>query len=85
MGLLHEVVAPADLEQRVLDLAQELLAIPFTALRHTKYQIDHALEQDIAALTATMVAAQEECLRSAEHAEVMETYREAQKRRARGI
>ena len=84
MGLLHEVVAPADLEQRALDLAQELLAIPFTALRHTKYQIDHACEQDIATLMATMVAAQEECLRSAEHAEVMEAYREAQRRRAQG-
>ena len=82
MGLLHEVVAPADLEQRVLDLAQELLAIPFTALRHTKRQIDRAFEQDMTMLTNEMIAAQEDCLRSAEHAEVMVAYREAQRRRA---
>lgn len=82
MGLLHEVVELADLEQRVLDLSQELLAVPFTALRHTKRQIDQAFEQDIAMLTATMVAAQEECLRSAEHAEVMVAYREAQRRKS---
>ena len=81
MGLLHEVVALSDLEQRALDLAQELLAIPCTALRHTKRQIDHAFEQDIATLTNAMVAAQEECLRSPEHAEVMAAYREAHKRR----
>lgn len=84
MGLLHEVVAPADLEQRVLDLAQELLALPFTALRHTKRQIDRAFEQDITMLTEAMVAAQEECLGSVEHAEVMEAYREAQRRKMQG-
>lgn len=81
MGLLHEVVELPDLEQRALNLAQELLAIPFTALKHTKRQIDQAFEQDMAALTSAMVAAQEECLGSAEHAEVMVAYRETQKRK----
>lgn len=56
-------------------MAQELLAIPITALRHTKRQIDRAFEQDVATLTNEMVAAQEDCLRSLEHAEVMVTYR----------
>ena len=81
MGLLHEAVAPADLEQHVLNMAQELLAIPFTALRHTKRQIDHAFEQDTATLMNEMVNAQEDCLHSAEHAEVMRTYREMQTKR----
>ena len=83
MGLIHEVVEPAELEQHVLNMAQELLAIPFTALRHTKRQIDRAFEQDIAALTDEMVAAQADCLRSSEHAEVMAAYREAQMQRQR--
>ena len=81
MGILHEVVAPADLEQHALNMAQELLTIPFTALRHTKRQIDRAFEQDVATLTDEMVAVQEDCLESAEHAEVMVAYREAQAQR----
>ncbi len=76
MGLIHEVVTPDNLEQRALALAEELLAIPFTALRHTKRQINNAFEHDLAALTAELVAGMEECLRSPEHAAVMATYRE---------
>ena len=81
MGLIHEVVAPDNLEQRAVELAEELLAIPFTALRHTKRQINRAFEQDLTTLMEEMVAAQEDCLRSPEHAEVMTFYREAQMRR----
>jgi enoyl-CoA hydratase len=80
MGLIHEVVEPDELEQHTLGLASELLSLPFTALRHTKRQIDRALEQDMATLTSEMVAAQEDCLRSREHAEVMAAYREARLR-----
>src|SRR5229473_899539 len=36
MGLIHEVVARDELAQHTLSLAEELLAIPFTALRLTK-------------------------------------------------
>jgi enoyl-CoA hydratase/carnithine racemase len=71
MGLIHEIVEPAELEQGVQALAQELLAIPYTALRHTKYQIDHAFEHDLATLMDEMVIAEEECLRSPEHAAVI--------------
>ena len=77
MGLIHEVVAPENLEQHVVELAEELLAIPFTALRHTKRQINSAFEQDLTTLMEEMVAAQEDCLRSPEHAAVMASYREA--------
>jgi enoyl-CoA hydratase len=83
MGLIHEVVAPAGLEPHVLNMAQELLAIPFTALRHTKRQIDRAFEPDMAMLLNEMVAAQADCLHSAEHAKVMAAYREAQAKRQR--
>jgi enoyl-CoA hydratase/carnithine racemase len=83
MGLLHEVVAPDELEQRALALAQELLAIPFTALLHTKRQIDGAFERDLTTLTDEMVKAQADCLRSPEHAAVMASYREAQAKRAK--
>jgi enoyl-CoA hydratase len=71
IGLIHKIVEPAELEQHVQALAQELLAIPYTALRHTKYQIDHAFEHDLAALMDEMVVAEEECLRSPEHAAVL--------------
>jgi len=79
MGLIHEVVEPAELEQHVQALAQELLAIPYTALRHTKSQIDHAFERDLAALMDEMVAAEGDCLRSPEHAAVMAAYRRERK------
>jgi len=71
MGLVHEIVEPTELEQHVQALAQELLAIPYTALKHTKYQIDHAFEHDLAALMDEMIGAEEECLRSPEHAAVL--------------
>ena len=77
MGLIHEVVAPDDLEQHALELARELLAIPFTALCHTKRQINRAFEQDLTALTQEMLAAEEDCLRSPEHIAVMAAYLEA--------
>lgn len=84
LGLIHEVVRPDQLEERALSLARELLAIPFTALRHTKRQIDSAFEKDVATLLDEVVAAEEECLRSPEHAAVMAAYREEQEQRRRG-
>lgn len=83
LGILHEVVEPGELQQHVLNLAQELLETPFTALKHTKQQINAAFELDLPALTSEMVAAQDECLRSPEHAVVMESYRETQAERRR--
>ncbi|HET8912807.1 MAG TPA: enoyl-CoA hydratase/isomerase family protein [Ktedonobacteraceae bacterium] len=81
LGLIHEVVAPEALRQHTLNMAHELLAIPFTALKQTKRQIDRAFEADTATLMDEMVAAQQECLQSPEHAEVMATYREEQAQR----
>lgn len=81
LGIVDEVVEPSALESRALELADELLAIPFTALLHTKRQINRAFDGDILTLHVEMVAAQEECLRSPEHAAVMKTYREEQARR----
>ena len=77
MGLIHEVVALDDLEQRAMGLAEELLAIPFTALRHTKWQINRSFEKDFTTLTEEMVEAIEDCLRSPEHLAVMKAYLEA--------
>ena len=81
LDLVDEVVEPSALEARVRDLADELLAIPFTALKETKRQINRAFDADMATLHTEMVAAQEECLRSPEHAAVMATYREQQAQR----
>jgi enoyl-CoA hydratase/carnithine racemase len=83
MGILHEVVEPGELQRHALKLAQELLGTPFTALKHTKRQINAAFELDLPALTREMVAAQDECLRSREHATVMEAYRETLAERRR--
>src|SRR5256714_5378792 len=83
LRIINEVVPPGSLEERALALAQELLAIPFTALLHTKHQIDAAFDQDPAALMTELIAAQADCLRSPEHIAVMEEYRQMQARRAR--
>jgi enoyl-CoA hydratase/carnithine racemase/RimJ/RimL family protein N-acetyltransferase len=70
LRLINEVVPPTMLEERTLALAQELLSIPFTALLHTKRQIDRALGQDTERLLNEMTAVYEDCLRSPEHATV---------------
>ncbi|HEV2663084.1 MAG TPA: enoyl-CoA hydratase/isomerase family protein [Ktedonobacteraceae bacterium] len=75
LGIVHEVVPLAEMDARAQALAQELLAIPFTALKHTKRQINNAFEKDTVALTSDLLQAQEECLASPEHAAVMERYR----------
>jgi enoyl-CoA hydratase/carnithine racemase len=81
LHLIGEVVPPDQLEARALALAQELLEIPFTALKHTKLQIDSAFEVDAGTLMAEFIEAQEECLRSPEHQAVMVRYRAEQEER----
>jgi len=76
LGLIDEVVTPDKLEEQALAMAQELLAIPFTALKHTKRQINEAFDFDETTLMTKFIAAQEDCLRSPEHKEVMAAYRE---------
>lgn len=76
LNLVDEVCEPADLEARALTLAHELLAIPFTALKQTKRQINQAFTQDNATLLREFVDGVEDCLRSPEHQAVMKTYRE---------
>ncbi len=76
LGLIDEVYEPADLEVRALMLAQELLVIPFTALKQTKRQINRAFYEDDDTLLRDMVDGMEDCLRSPEHQAVMKTYLE---------
>ncbi|MHB8597370.1 MAG: enoyl-CoA hydratase/isomerase family protein [Ktedonobacteraceae bacterium] len=83
MHLIDEVVEPQHLDERAIAMAKELAEIPFTALLHTKQQIDGAFEKDTPTLMREMVAAQEDCLRSPEHLAVMATYREEQAKRHR--
>jgi enoyl-CoA hydratase/carnithine racemase len=82
LGLITEVVTPDELEQHTLELAEALLAIPFTALLHTKRQIDRAFTEDNSTLMNEMLSAQQDCLRSPEHAAVMAQYRESQLQRS---
>lgn len=84
LGLIDEVVAPGELERRARALAGELLEIPFTALRHTKRQINAAFDTDPDSLYAALAGVQDECLRSPEHAAVMARYREEQAARSAG-
>ncbi|HLJ36218.1 MAG TPA: enoyl-CoA hydratase/isomerase family protein [Ktedonobacteraceae bacterium] len=81
MHLIDEVVEPQHLEERTFAMARELAEIPFTALLHTKQQIDSAFEKDASTLMHEMVEAQDDCLRSPEHLAVMATYREEQAKR----
>ncbi len=82
LGLLTEVTTPERLDERARALADELLAIPFTALMHTKRQINQAFTQGTETLMAELLDAQEDCLRSPEHAAIMAEYREQQRQRA---
>ncbi len=81
LGVIDEVVSPAQLEERALALAQELLSIPFTALLHTKRQIDSAFTRNTT--LDELRVAQEECLSSPEHAAVMAEYRQMQANKKR--
>lgn len=83
LHLIGEVVPPDRLEARALALARELLEIPFTALKHTRRQINAAFEADESTLLLEFVEAQQECLRSTEHQEVMARYRAEQEERRR--
>lgn len=83
LHLISEVVAPNQLETRALEMARELLEIPFTALKHTKRQIDAACEVDSGTLMAEFIEAQTECLLSPEHQAVMARYRAEQAERQR--
>lgn len=83
LRVINEVCPPGRLEERALALAQELLALPFTALKHTKKQIDHAFDQDFDTLLANVVDALEDCLRSPEHQKLMAAYREELARRGK--
>jgi enoyl-CoA hydratase/carnithine racemase len=81
MGIVQEIVPLAELAARAEEIAQELLSIPFAALKHTKRQINAAFELDVPALNEQFLAGQVECLASPEHAAVMVEYRETQERR----
>jgi enoyl-CoA hydratase len=83
LHVLGEVVSPDQLDVRALELARELLAIPFTALKHTKRQINAAFEVDASTLLLDFIEAQQECLHSPEHQAVMERYRAEQEARQR--
>ncbi len=85
LGIISEVCDPVHLEERALALANELLAIPFTALKHTKHQIDHAFDQNFDTLLHEMVENLEDCLRSPEHKAVMADYLEELARRGKVI
>jgi len=83
LGVINEVVAPDKLEEHALAIAQELLAIPFTALLHTKQQIDAAFDFDEPTHMTKLVAAEEDCLRSPEHKQAMAAYLEELARRGK--
>jgi enoyl-CoA hydratase/carnithine racemase len=83
LHIISEVCSPEVLEKRALALAEELLSIPFTALKHTKLQIDRSFDEGFETLMAEMVDAQADCLRSPEHQAVMLEYREELSKRSK--
>jgi enoyl-CoA hydratase/carnithine racemase len=81
LRIINEVCIPEDLEKQALVMAEELLSIPFTALKHTKLQIDRSFDLDFETLLAEMIDAEEDCLHSPEHKAVMLEYRKELTRR----
>jgi enoyl-CoA hydratase/carnithine racemase len=75
LRIINEVCLPEDLEKQALAMAEELLSIPFTALKHTKIQIDRSFDLDYETLLAEMVDAEADCLHSPEHNAAMSEYR----------
>jgi enoyl-CoA hydratase/carnithine racemase len=76
LRIINQVCLPENLGKQALAMAEELLSIPFTALKHTKLQIDRSFDQDFETLLAETIDALEDCLRSPEHQAVMLEYRE---------
>jgi enoyl-CoA hydratase/carnithine racemase len=76
LRIINQVCSPENLDEQALAMAEELLSIPFTALKHTKLQINCSFDQDFETLLAEMVGAEEDCLRSPEHQAVILEYRE---------
>src|SRR5438876_8165738 len=75
LRIINQVCSPENLDKKALSMDEDLLSIPFTALKHTKLQIDRSFDQDFETLMAEMVDAEEECLRSPVHKAVMLEYR----------
>jgi len=75
LRIINQVCSQENLEEQALAMAEELLSIPFTALKLTKLQIDRSFDQDFETLLAEMVIAEEACLQSPEHKAVMAEYR----------
>ena len=71
LRIINQVCSRENLDKQALAMAEELLSIPFTALKHTKLQIDRSFDQDFEMLMVEMVDAEEDCLRSPEHKAVM--------------
>jgi enoyl-CoA hydratase/carnithine racemase len=83
LRIINEVCSPEVLDKRAQSLAEELLSIPFTALKHTKLQIDRSFDQDFETLMAEMIDAEADCLRSPEHKAVMLEYRKELSQRSK--
>jgi enoyl-CoA hydratase/carnithine racemase len=81
LRIINQVCSSENLDNQVLAMARELLSIPFTALKHTKLQINRSFDQDFETLMAEMVDAEEDCLHSPEHKAVMLEYQEELTRR----
>lgn len=76
LRIINHVCSRENLDEQALAMAEELLSIPFTALKHTKLQIDRSFDRDFETLLAEMIDAEEDCLRSPEHHAMMLEYRE---------
>jgi enoyl-CoA hydratase/carnithine racemase len=75
LRIINQVCSRGNLNEQASAMAEELLSIPFTALKHTKLQIDHSFDHDFETLLAEMLDAEQDCLRSPEHQAVMVEYR----------
>src|SRR3989440_1369746 len=55
LHIIHQVCSRENLEKQAQAMAEELLSIPFTALKHTKLQIHRSFDQEFETLMDQMV------------------------------
>ena len=71
LGLANRVVPGDKLLDEAMDLARRLAALPATALRGTKRAVNLHLEQAMAAVMETALAAERDSMHSPEHVAIV--------------
>jgi 2-(1,2-epoxy-1,2-dihydrophenyl)acetyl-CoA isomerase len=72
MGLVNQVVLPADLKQKTQEFADQLASLPPIAVQMTKKAVNHAYQSDLIPHLELMAAYQGITQRSSDHFKALE-------------